>query len=199
MSEPMWTDVATAIGTVGAVVVSLGLAAGSARRERARATRAGARELLEVLADAHRTLPRVRPGGSHTRTLLDRIHRVQLSLVLLMDPAIQQRWGHLRALLMELAAAQPVPSHMTPGPDDWTSTNLGRARQDVDAFIEYLRESVTAAYDGSRLPPDTKMPYLRREDPNVWSPPVLALPPAPPWGPSWWWRWQGFDTASLRP
>ncbi len=201
-TQPTWTDVATAIGTIGAVVVSLLLAGTNTRRERAAVTRSRVLELLDDLGEISRLLPRIQHPGlvmmsstsqqmREVMDLHDRVARAERATLPLLDPRLQQRWSAMRLILMDLYAAAPIPDNVPENPLDWTKAKLGRARQHVDAYLDYLRSSLLAAFDGRPLPCDQAPPFLRRDDPIVWSP--RKEPPPPDWGPRGRWSVQGFD------
>ena len=133
-TSPLWTDIAgfwvnslVAVGTVGAVVVSLVLASRATRHERESMTRAHALQLLEVLAEVHGMLPRF--GGLMTRAekhereqVISRAAHVHLAFVPLMTPAIQQLSVQLRVLLgiaSELAIVGWGAWRRLDGAEDW--------------------------------------------------------------------------------
>ena len=57
-----------------------------------------------------------------------------------MTPEIEKRWGHLKLVLTEFAGASPQA-------EGWTDIKINRAQQDVDNYIEYVRESIRAVVD----------------------------------------------------
>lgn len=173
-----WVSVAVAVGTIGAVVVSLYATTSGRRREREAVTRSAALGLLDVLADLHQVLPMmpvsrqigkaVAPGREQWAAAMEKVDRALLAVVPLTTVETQQRWSDLKFLLFELSAAG-APQDTASGPDEWTSIKIARARQDVEAYIAYVRESVLAVADGRKLPPTVKAPYLRRSGNEVWS------------------------------
>jgi hypothetical protein len=201
-ADPLWSDVrgfwiplATAIGTVGAVIVSLLLAGRAGRREREAVTRAGAIELLDALAEVHRVLPNIRAGahpmlddlGEEADAARDSVQHLLLSVTPLMSLEVQKRWGDLKLLLADFAGARvEVPQGSAPpGPSYWTEAKVNRAMLDAENYLNYVRDSITAVVDGRRLPPAKERPYLRRDDvENVWEPPVRR----PWWRRLRWWK-----------
>jgi hypothetical protein len=54
----------------------------------------------------------------------------------LLPERVQLRWRHLRRLVGQLDAAHPVPDSVTPtDPAEWTTNKIGRARDDIQAYI----------------------------------------------------------------
>jgi hypothetical protein len=82
-------------------------------------------------------------------------------------------------LVGQLDAAHPGPDSVTPvNPAEWTTNKIGRARDDVQAYVGYVRRTLVAVVDGAEVPPDAPMPVLHRMDWPVWLAPDEGGPTA---------------------
>ncbi len=100
---------------------------------------------------------------------LDLLSEADATSAALLPERVRRRWHHLRMLIGQLDAAYPVPDSVTPAnPADWTTNKIGRARDDIQAYIGYVRRTLVAVVDDAAIPPDAPMPVLHRTDWAVW-------------------------------
>jgi hypothetical protein len=124
-------------------------------------------ELMRVLAELEAKIDTIKPSQRYRETL-DLVASIKASHAPLLPEAIQKRWDRLNTLVVYLSSATPTKK---PDRSDWTEPKINRARDDVGAYLRYVRRSLLALINEQDLPPDASMPVLQRVDMAVWPAP----------------------------
>lgn len=160
--------------------IETALAREAAAEERKAAREAVSRrvatELLVALSDIDDPLHYLggpRPIQEHDNKMIPRAHdtlrRSEAALVPLLPVEAQKRFSHLRTLFNDLSVARAAQGE--PDRADWTIHKIARSREDIRAYLNYVRATLVAVVDNEPIPEHKDMPYLRRVDMAVWTPP----------------------------
>jgi hypothetical protein len=143
-------------------------------------------DALECLAQLDQAVPHLRLlcDAGHVEMVgvwRDRVNMAQAALLavrraelvsmpIVGDDQLLVRWRRLHWLArgyVTLPDRRPPSAYGDPHPEG-ADPRLGRAQQDLDAYVQYMHATLQGWLDEEPLPPDLPPPDLHRTDVSVW-------------------------------